>query len=379
MIYFDNASTTKLDNRVLEKFIEYENKYYANPSSVHDFADQTNKLITLSKKAILKSLNLDETKYDVIFTSGATESNNLAIKGYLNRKLTDTYLITTEVEHPSVSKTIEYISNNFEQAITIACSKEGYIDFTYLEEILKTKKVNFICMMLVNNETGNILNLKKVKELINKYNKNIVLFTDATQAIGKIQYDFSIFDMLTLSFHKIKGFKNFGLLIKKKEIKLTEQIQGGGQQNNLRSGTMNPPMYIANAYALQLITKEMETNNAKVKQIRDYIVNELNKIEEVHINTDLKNSSNFILNFSLTKTKASVVVEALSNKEIYVSTTSACSSHFVSFSKVIQCQYKDNVLAENSIRLSFIGNESLDDAKTFIYELNNILNIIKKR
>lgn len=378
MIYFDNASTTKTDLEVEKKFLEYNEEYFANPSSVHELANSTNKMIEKSKLVILNKLNLNKYDYEVIFTSGATESNNLAIKGFYSRKNENSYIVTSAVEHPSIENTVLYINENFEKAIFVPCVKDGLFDYDELENILKTKKVSMITVMLVNNELGDILNLQKIRNLIDKYDKNIVLFSDTTQAIGKIKFDYSILDMMSLSFHKIKGFKGCGILIKRKNIKLDPILVGGGQQNNIRSGTMNAPMYLANAFCLQLAINNFETHRKNASQLKKYIVEKLQNVDEVHINTDLENSSDFILNFSLLKTKASVVVEALSNREIYVSTTSACSSHKTKFSKTVNCKFNDKHISENSIRLSFDGTESLDSGVEFVRFFKEILNDIKR-
>lgn len=379
MIYFDNAATTKPSKEVIDTFIKLNEQNFANPSSPHLFAFEGTKILAKANKIILKYLNLDPDTYEIIYTSGASESNNLAIKGYLSRnKNNGDVVITSKYEHPSVTYAVlEYKEGKIEP-ILLNANKDGNIDLTELKQILSSSKVSMISFMLVNNETGDILNLKEVRKLIDEVSPKTIFVSDCTQSVGKIDFDYSIFDMITLSLHKIEGLKSAGLLIKKKSIFLNCEISGGGQQNNLRSGTLNIPLIASNSIAIKNAILSLPERSKKAQELKNYLVKELNKIEEIHINTNLNNSSPFILNFSTTVSKASVVVEELSKKEIYVSTTSACSSHSASYSKVLKNMGFDDKICQNSIRLSFSGEEDITQGEEFIKEFTRIISSIKK-
>lgn len=375
MIYFDNAGSTKVDDRVLDEFILDNKKYYANPSSSHFLGLELSNKIEKIKKEILESLSLSYSLYDVIFTSGTTESNNLAVKGYVEaNKSRGNHLITSKVEHPSVLNVFKELEEEGYQVTYLDVDIDGNLDLETLKKVV-SKNTILVSLMGVNNETGTILNLKSVKEIIKNYPK-IVFHSDLAQAVGKIDSDYKLYDLLSISGYKVYGIKGIGVLIKQKKINLKPQIIGGEQQNDLRSGTLPYPLIASLGNAIKLAKIEKKKNYETVLKIHNYLASELSKIEGIKVNLG-KNFSPYILNFSLSHKKASVVSEALSNKEIYVSTKSSCESKINESSYVIYEFNHNEKDARNSIRLSFSKYNTLEEAETFVKELKLVLSQIK--
>lgn len=371
MIYFDNAATTKVNREVLATYVELCEKFFGNPSSNHRIGQESNKLLNAARANILKLLNL-ENEYEVIFTSGATESNNLVIKGlalaYKNR---GKHLITSMVEHPSVLNAFKQLRDEFGFELTVLpVDENGCVNIDVLKKEMRSDTI-LVSIMAVNNEVGSINNIKELSKVIHSYPK-CFFHSDTTQGFGKIPLDYQELDAFVASAHKIHGLKGSGLLVIRKNVAPLPLFSGGGQEFNLRSGTNDMPKDVALAKAVRLSFENMNANIKHIKEINDYLRNELKHIDEVIINSP-ENSSPYILDFSLKLHKASVVVEALSLKNIMVSTISACSSKRNEKSHVLTAMNKDLRLSSNPIRLSFDETNTLEEAQIFIQEFKNIL------
>lgn len=376
MIYFDNASTTKVNKLALDDYFNKALNFYANPNSIHHLGMEVSNLIFKEKEKVLKILNLNPKEYDVIYTSSATESNNLALVGYalanINR---GKHIITSKVEHASVLEPLKVLEKKHGFKISyVKINEDGSIDLEDFNKLI-TKDTILVSLMKVNNEVGINFDLNKVKEIISKYPK-CVLHSDLAQACGKVELDCSLFDMMTISSHKINGLKSIAVLIKKKRVKLEPIIYGGGQQFNLRSGTEDYPLISSFTVALNEYQRNLKENLAKVHLIFDFLVNELSKINQIKLHL-YPNQCEYILNFSLEDKKASVVVEALSLKEIYVSSVSACSSKKEEPSYVLLALNKSLKEANNSIRLSFNKDNTIQECEIFINTLKDILSNIR--
>lgn len=374
-IYFDCASTIKPFDEALKTFYDVSLNYYANASSNHELGFICNSVLEKARKQIAKYLKV--LPEEVIFTSGASEGNNLAIKGiaYHNKSWAKR-IITTKAEHPSVMQVFKKLETEGFSVVYLDYDKEGNLNLDQLKEALK-EETSLVSIMKVNNEVGYIFNTEEAYKII-KENSRALLHVDATQAIGKENIDSSYYDLMTFSSHKIGGVKGSGVLVKKKNIILDEQILGGEQENGLRAGTTPLPLITSLATALRIsyLTKDERRKNAII--LNNYLRDELKKIDEVII-TSPKNGTPFILSFALTKHKGSVIAEALSNKGIYVSTKSACSSREEGYSYVLRNASYDENISSNGIRLSFSGYETLEEGKEFITTLNEILATIKER
>lgn len=375
MIYFDNAASSKIDKDVLDVFYNESINNFANSSANHLLGQNLNNNINRFKKEILESFKLNSANYDVIFTSGATEANNLAIFGSIKKyKNRGNHIITSNIEHPSVLNCFKKLESDGFNVTYLSINNDGLINLNELKNAI-TKDTFLISLMGVNNEVGNILNLKEVQEIIKNYPK-IILHSDLAQAVGKVSFDYTLFDMFTISSYKIYGLKGSGALIKKKKIQLEPILCGGNQQDGLRSGTLDYPSISAFTYAIIKARKNELINYKKVKEVYDYLKEELLKIEGIKVHL-VKNPSPYIINFSLLDKKASVVIEDLSNKGIYLSTKSSCSEKIKASSHVIYALTNSDIEALNSIRLSLGKDNTIEEAKKFIEELKDTLSKIK--
>ena len=375
IIYLDNAATSKVYPEVLESYNQITLKYFANPSSIHKLGQESNRLLDKSREQILSLLNL--THHEVIFTSGATEANNLAIKGYaFANKSRGNHLITTAVEHPSVLNTFKALEKYGYEVTVLPVNKNGAIEVNSLKAAIKDNTI-LVSIMSVNNETGAINPIKEIGELLKNYPK-IAFHVDMTQAIGKIDIPLENIDMFSFSGHKIHALLGSGALIKEKKIILEPIANGGGQENNNRSGTNTLALSATLAKALRISLKEQKENYQKVSNLRDYLVSYLKDNPDLYcLNSSDKNNP-YIVNFSLLNHKASVAVEALSNKGIMVSSLSACHSKNEDYSYVVLAMNNDMKLAHNTIRVSFSYDNNVDDVNALIRGLKQIMKEIKQ-
>ena len=375
VIYLDNAATSKVHPEVLESFNQITLKYFANPSSIHALGQEAQRLLEKSREQILNLFNLKH--HEVIFTSGATEANNLAIKGYaFANKGRGNHIITTAIEHPSVLNAVKQLEKYGFEITILPVNEKGIIEVNSLKAAIKDNTI-LVSIMSVNNETGAINPIKEVGEILKDYPK-IAFHIDMTQAIGKIDIPLDYIDMFSFAGHKIHGLLGSGALIKEKKIILEPLNNGGGQENNLRSGTNTLALSASLAKALRLAINSQKENYEKVSRLRDYLLSYLkDNPDKYHLNSfDLANP--YIVNFSLLEHKASVVVEALSNKGIMVSSLSACHSKNEDYSYVVYAMNQDMKLAHNTIRVSFSYENTVDDVNALIRGLKQIVKEIKQ-
>ena len=375
VIYLDNAATTKVDPEVLNSYNQITLKYFANPSSIHSLGQESSRLLDKSREQILNVLKL--THHDVIFTSGATEANNLAIKGYcFANRSRGKHIITSSTEHPSVLNTaLEMQDLGFEVTV-LPVNKEGQIEVNSLKDAIREDTI-LVSLMMVNNEVGAINPIKEVGEYLKKFPK-IAFHVDMVQAIGKLPLDFNNIDMFSIAGHKIHGLLGSGLLIKEKKIILKAINQGGGQENNLRSGTNTLALSASLAKALRLSIEGEANNFRKVKVLSERLLGYLKDNKDKYLINSYNEDNPYIVNFSLLHHKASVVVEALSNRGIMVSSLSACHAKNEDYSKVVYAMYQDLNLAHNTIRISFDKDNTLEEVEALIKNLEEILKEIKQ-
>lgn len=372
-IYFDNAATTRTRKEVLDTFVKVSEEDFANPASNHALGSKVLHLLDRARAQIASYFHL--LPEECLFTSGATEGNNLAIKGVSDHaKSWGKRLITTKAEHPSVLEVFRKREKEGFEVVYLDFDKEGRLDYEGLETALNDK-TSLVSVMAVNNELGTIFDLKRVFEIVHK--SKAKLHVDATQAIGKEELSSLFFDLLTFSGHKIGGIKGTGILLKRKDVQLDSQILGGGQENGYRSGTSPVPLDCSLATALRLSLKTLEERRHKAKKLNLFLREGLSKIPEVLILSPV-DATPFILSFALMEHKGSIVSEALSERGIYVSTKSACSSREEGYSYVVRNAGYDLRTARNAIRLSFSGEEDLSQGEIFLEQLEDILRTTDK-
>ena len=375
VIYLDNAATTKVDPEVLNSYNQITLKYFANPSSIHSLGQESSRLLDKSREQILNVLKL--THHDVIFTSGATEANNLAIKGYcFANRSRGKHIITSSTEHPSVLNTVLEMQDFGFEVTVLPVNKEGQIEVNSLKAAIREDTI-LVSLMMVNNEVGAINPIKEVGEYLKKFPK-IAFHVDMVQAIGKLPIDFNNIDMFSIAGHKIHGLLGSGLLIKEKKIILKAINQGGGQENNLRSGTNTLALSASLAKALRLAIEGEANNFKKVKVLSKRLLGYLKDNKDKYLINSYNEDNPYIVNFSLLHHKASVVVEALSNRGIMVSSLSACHAKNEDYSKVVYAMYQDLNLAHNTIRISFDKDNTIEEVEALIKNLEEILKEIKQ-
>ncbi len=375
MIFLDYASTTPIDQDVLNSYWEILNRYYANSASNHQLGLEVDSLQNQARNQIA---NILKVKMDeIIFTSGSSESNNFAIKGvafkYKNR---GKHIITSSIEHKSVLECFKQLEKEFGFEVTyLEPNEEGRITLETLEKNIR-KDTILVSIMYVNNEIGTINPIPEIGKFLS--NKPTIIFhCDATQAIGKIPVDLNNVDLVSISAHKIYGLKGSGILVKKKNIELLPLIAGGGQEYGYRSGTSNWPVNVMFAKTLRLAFDSQRDNYNHVLKLKEKIIDHLQGIENIQINTPVENASPYIINFSIKNKKAAVIAQAFDDHGICLSTISACSTKTEMPSHVIYETFKDIKRAESSIRVSMSKYTTFEEITKFLMVLDEIMISIK--
>jgi len=375
-IYLDNAASTIPNEEIKKVYIDTINSYYANPSAIHHEGQFGAYRLSSTHDEICSLLRLNNR--EIVFTSGATEANNLAIRGYcLKYKNRGNHLITSTIEHPSVLNVFSDLEENYGFKVSyIKPTKEGIITAEAVKKEIKDDTI-LVSIMSVNNETGAINEIDQIASLLANYPK-INFHVDNVQGFSKLQkpFDYNKIDMMVIAGHKIYGLIGCGLLIKRKGLDLKPILIGGGQENGLRSGTSDLAALLAMKEAISFSVKNYKSHYESVKVLSDYLKDYIvSRPDDFELNSYSDNP--YIVNFSTKLKKASVVVEALSNKGIMVSSTSACHSHGERNSYVIHEMKGDDNLSKNTIRVSFGYYNTLDDVKALCLELDNIIKGIR--
>lgn len=373
MIYLDHAATTPIRQEILDTYNSLLKDFFANPSSLHRLGQETSHLLLKAREQIASLFK--RKAEEVIFTSGATEANNLAIKGYaLRYQNRGKHLITTKVEHPSVLRTFEQLESLGFECTYLDVDNEGKVNLDELRNAIRNDTI-LVSIMAVNNEVGSINDVKEIARIVHTFPK-VVFHSDTTQAIGKVNISYEDIDMFVLSAHKLNGLKGSGALIKRKHIDLFPLISGGGQEFNFRSGTNDLQKEVVLAKTVRLILEEQKNHYSYVKELHDYLLESLSNNEDIVLNSPLDGSP-YIVNFSFVNKKASVVVEALSKAGIMVSTISACSSKKTAHSYVLEAMGKSKQVYQNSLRVSFSHLNTKEEIDLFIKVLFETLKSIR--
>ena len=375
IIYLDNAATAKVDPEVLDSYNQITLKYFANPSSIHSLGQEASRLLDKSREQILNVLKL--THHEVIFTSGATEANNLAIKGYcFANRSRGNHIITSASEHPSVLNSVLELKDFGYEVTVLPVNEKGAVEVKTLKAAIKDNTI-LVSLMMVNNETGAINPIKEIGEYLKKFPK-IAFHVDMVQAMGKLPLDLDNIDMFSIAGHKIHGLLGSGLLVKEKKIILKAINNGGGQENNLRSGTNTLALSASLAKAIRLAISNQAKDYEHVKVLSKRLLDYLKDNQDKYRINSFFEENPYIVNFSLRNHKASVVVEALSNRGIMVSSLSACHAKHEDYSAVVYAMTNDLNIAHNTIRVSFGKDNTLEEVEALIKNLESIIKEIKQ-
>ena len=369
MIYLDNCATTKPYKEVLETFVEVNDNYYGNPASINKFGKTTNKLLDAARKQVADILKVK--KETIYFTSCATESNNIAIIGSVEHKKDfGNRIIVSKIEHPSVLETYRELERRGFILDYLNVDSNGLIDLNHLK-LLLTKETILLSVMHVNNVYGGVQPIKEIVELLKEYPK-VHFHVDGVQGVLKEkialkEINLSDIDSYSISAHKFHGIKGVGVLYLKSRRTVHNITFGGGQENGLRSGTVNVAGAVSLAKALRLSYERTPDVLKKHREFKKLIINELDSINHVVINSPLDdNYVDSIINISLPKIKGEAIVNSLNERGIMVSTTSACSSKTFHLNEALYARGLSKENIEGSIRVSFSYKTKLEEIKIFV-------------
>lgn len=362
MIYLDNAATTKPNQAVLDSFLKVSEKAYYNVNSPHQMGLQSEKILLQAKSRVKEMLNLNKNA-DIIFTSGATESNNIALKGIaLRKKQFANVIITSVLEHPSVLEVMRYLETQGFILKYVNVTPNGQIDINHLEQLM-TDNVGLVTCMYVNNVMGQIQPIKEIGSLLKQYPK-AHFHVDGVQALGKIPMQLEDVNSISFSGHKFNGLKGQGILIIDNKEKIEPTIFGGGQEYGIRSGTVNLAMNVSLVKAMEIAIQNLNELNHRLSRYNKVIRECLSQYKGVYINSP-ENSAPHILNIAFPGVKGEVLVNAFSKLDIMVSTTSACSSKREKLNEVLLAMDIEDNRIEGSVRLSMGETTTEKDIEQF--------------
>lgn len=382
MIYLDNCSTTKPRDEVIDIMLEAFKDDFGNPSSLHRLGIRSEKKIKETRNIISKFLKVDSK--EIYFTSGGTESNNIAIQSIIEKfRKRGNHIITTKIEHPSVLNIMKHYEKVGIEVTYLSTNGLGYIDLDELRHAIK-EDTFLVSIIHVNNEIGAIQDIEGISNIIETSISKPLLHLDGVQSFGKVDFSLKALKVDSYSFsgHKIHGPKGIGGLYIDNKLKVSPITFGGNQESGIRSGTENVPGIIGFGEAVRIMSINHIEEAQKVQSIKNYFAEKIiDEILDIRINTTLdKTSSPYILSISFRDTRGEVLLHYLEDKDIYVSTSSACSSNGTEKShilKTIKCS--DNEI-EGTIRFCFSYETSKEDIdyvannlKTSVEEIRNII------
>jgi len=364
-IYLDASATTQIDKEVFKEMQKFFKDEYGNAGSMHRKGLMASNTLRNSRKKVAKIFNAKEN--EIIFTGSGTESINLAIKGYaLKNKSKGNHIITTTIEHHSVLDSLDYLKKQGFEITKIKVEKNGIVDSKKVKKAIKENTM-LISVMYANNEIGTIQPIEEISKIAKK--KKIIFHTDACQAVNSESLNIDA-DMISINASKIYGPKGVGILFKKEDIQIEPLIHGGGQEFNMRSGTENIPGIVGLTKALEL-TQKNKKDYLKLKKLRDYLINNLLKIEGTILNGDKKNRIPNNINITFLNIEGESILLKLDKEGICASSGSACTSKSLDASHVILATGQSEKVAHGSIRFSLTKYTSKK-------ELDKVIKIMQK-
>lgn len=387
-IYFDNAATTRPSDEVIDIMTKVMKEDYGNPSSKHLKGVDAEKYIRNARETIAGILKVNEK--EILFTSGGTESNNMAITGAaMANKRAGNHIITTAFEHSAVLEPMKYLEKQGFEVTYLDVDREGHIDLEDLDSKI-TDETILVSVMFVNNETGAVQNIEEIGRVIKNKNPDTIFHTDAIQAFGKyrIYPKKTGIDLMSVSSHKFHGPKGTGFLYINSGIKINPIILGGGQQKNMRSGTEDVPSIAGMAKAAEMAYETLDENFAYISGLKDYtLMNLLSRMSGHDGKPALKVRANsypagfsapHIVSITFENVKSEVLLHALEDKGIYVSAGSACASNRSEISKTLTAVGLTKQQADSTIRLSFCKNNTTEEIDEFFKAIDELVPVLSR-
>ena len=378
--YLDNSATTRAYDEVADLVAKIMKEEFGNPSSVHHMGMVSSERLSQARETIAASLKVDPQ--EIVFTSGGTESDNLALIGVARaNKWRGNHIITTKIEHPAILETMAFLEKEGFEITYLSVDETGTIDLDELKNAIR-KETILVSIMFVNNEIGTLMPIQKAGELIKSVNKDTYLHVDAVQAYGKvlIRPRTMNIDLLSVSGHKIHGPKGVGFLYIKKGTKIVPICYGGGQQKGMRSGTENVPGIAGLALAAKKCYEDFDAKIKKLYDLKQYTVDSLlERIPDIKINGQkVSEGAPHIISVSIKGLAAETVLNMLSSKNIYVSAGSACTSNNPHVSDTLQAIGLEKDLLESTIRISMSFMTTKEEMDYFLDTLCSQVSNMRK-
>ena len=377
--YLDNSATTKVSENVVNLMVKVMSDDYGNPSSLHMKGVEAEKYIKESKDIIAKLLKVDAK--EIIYTSGGTESNNLAIIGAtLANKRAGNRIITSSIEHPSVLATMKYLEDNGFEVIYLPVDNKGVVDMEALKEAMTSETI-LVSVMHVNNEIGAIEPVEEISKYIKLINPNVVFHVDAIQSFGKlvIHPRKMGIDLLSVSGHKIHGPKGIGFLYASSKVKLKPIIFGGGQQKGMRSGTENVPGIAGMGLAAKEAYENFEEKIFKMIELKDYFIDRVTSIENVLVNSSKgEEGAPHVISVSFIGVRSEVMLHSLEDKNIYISSGSAGSSNKPSVSATLKGIGLKPEQIDSTVRFSLSYDTTKEELDYAVEVIAGMIELLRK-
>lgn len=374
MIYLDYSAATPVSFEVLDSYNRTTKEFIGNAHSIHGLGIKSKDLLNSATKQISDLFNVMES--EITYTSGATESNNLALIGVaLAYHKIGKHIIVSKLEHPSIYKICDYLSSIGFEISYVNNDSEGLVDFEDLKKLVRDDTI-LVSICAVNSETGVRQPLKMIRQIIKKENSNTIFHSDITQAIGKIPINFHDVDLASMSAHKIYGPKGIGLLYKNERVRIAPLLYGSGKGNDLHPGTPALPLIVSLAKAIRIALNDLDRREHFIERLNEKICKELENYPNIKINKT-KYSIPHILNISLMNIRPETFIHAMEEQEVYLSTNTACSSGELSTS--VMAIYNDKARASSTIRISLSYLTTTDEINKFlnyfkiVYDKLNVL------
>ncbi len=378
-VYLDNSATTRCFDEVAQLMMKISCEDYGNPSSMHHKGVEAERYLRYARETLAKILKVNEK--EIFFTSGGTESDNIAIVGTaMANHRTGRHLITTQIEHPAVIQTMKYLEAQGFRVTYLPVDKQGRIRLEDLQEAI-CKETILVSIMHTNNEIGTLEPIAEAGELIKRINPATVFHVDAVQGFGKFRIYPSRMniDLLSVSAHKIHGPKGVGFLYINDKIKINPIIYGGGQQKGMRSGTENVPGIAALAKAAEIMYSNLDADMNRLYGLRDIFIQGVSKIDNVKVNGCMGDeSAAHIVSLSISGIRSEVLLHALEDRDIYVSAGSACSSNKPQPSATLKAIGVEKDLLNSTIRFSFSVFTTEEEIQYTIQTLHEIVPELRK-